>query len=223
MPVSWGRATHECQHRVRYNAVMRYRALIFDFDGVIRHWDEADARAIEARHGLPERALDSVAFEPSLLDRAITGRIPDETWRLALRNALVRAHGEIAGAAADAWSNRRGRIDPAVVELAQAARARLRTGLLTNGTTRLEADLQTFKLDQAFDVVINSARVGFAKPDPRIFHVATVRLGFLPHECIFVDDTAGHVEAARAFGLTAIQFDGPASLRTSLAEAGIHL
>lgn len=205
----------------RYTTAMQYRAVIFDFDGVIRHWDEPGARAIEARHGLPEKALNVAAYEPSLLERAITGRIPDETWRLAMRNALVRAHGESAAPAADAWAERQGRIDHAMVALVKATRAHVRVGLLSNATTRLEADLQAFKLDQAFDVVVNSARVGFAKPDHRVFNVAAVRLGFLPHECIFIDDTPGHVEAAAAFGMAAFAFEGIDGLRARLAELGL--
>lgn len=193
-----------------------YRAIYYDLDGVIRHWDDAEARAIERRYGLPEQAIARAAFEPSLLERAITGRIPDETWRLALRNALVRAHGPNAAAAADAWSERRGSIDAEMVELVAAFRKRLRTGLLSNATTRLEADLQVHRLDQAFDVVINSARIGFAKPDARLFRVAAARIGFAPAQCIFIDDQPGHVAAARELGMTGIVFEGAAALRARL-------
>src|SRR5690242_17163784 len=94
---------------------MSYRALIFDMDGVIRHWDAAETRAIEEEYGLPEGAIHAAAFEPSLFERVLTGRIADETWRLALRNTLIRTHGEAAGAAADAWSVRTGRIDAGMV------------------------------------------------------------------------------------------------------------
>jgi putative hydrolase of the HAD superfamily len=193
-----------------------YRAIFYDLDGVLRFWDEAETRAFEARFGLPEGAIPAAAFEPALLERAITGRIPDETWRLATRNAIARAHGEAAAAAVAVWSERIGTVDPAAVELIAAHRGRLRTGLLTNATTRLETDLQAFRLDKAFDVVINSARIGFAKPDRRIFRVAAVRIGFQPEECIYVDDTHANAEAAAAFGMTAIRFEGVAHLRRRL-------
>ena len=57
------------------------------------------ARAIEAAHDLPAGAIGTAAYEPSLLERALTGRISDETWRLAMRNGMVRTHGDAAGAA----------------------------------------------------------------------------------------------------------------------------
>lgn len=198
-----------------------YHAIIYDFDGVIRHRDEEETRALEERFGLPAGAIAAAAFEPVLLERAVTGRIPDETWRLATRNAVTRAYGPQAAAAVTFWSERTGRIDRAMAALAAELRRRFRTGLLANATTRLETDLQTFKLDQAFDVVVNSARIGFTKPDPRIYRVAAVRLGFRPQECIFVDDTPGHVAAAHEFGMTGIEFQGATALRARLRDLGV--
>lgn len=201
----------------RYTGGM-YRAIIYDFDGVIRHWDEDETRAIEARFGLPHGAIAAVAFDPALMDRALTGRIPFETWLLAIGNALGREYGAEAAGAATAWSERRGRIDPEMAALAAETRKRLRTALLSNATTRLEEDLQYHKLDQAFDVIVNSARTGFMKPDPVIYRITAARLGFLPEECIAIDDAPANVEAARAFGMTAIAFEGIGPLRERLAD-----
>jgi putative hydrolase of the HAD superfamily len=199
-----------------------YRAIIYDLDGVIRHWDEPQAtRALEERHGLPPGAIAAAVFEPSLLERALTGHISDETWRLAARNALVRTHGPTAGVALDRWSERVGRVDPAMTAFVAWVRRRLRTGLLTNATTRLETDLAAVRLDQAFDVVVNSARIGFAKPDPRIYRVAAARLGFPPAQCLYVDDTPAHVTAARECGMHAVRFEGVAALEGWLHDLGL--
>jgi putative hydrolase of the HAD superfamily len=88
-------------------------------------------------------------------------------------------------------------------------------------TTRLEEELELLGLETAFDAVINSARVRLAKPDPRIFQLAADKVGCAPADCVFVDDTPGHVEAARALGMTAFDFAGPADLRARLAELGL--
>lgn len=193
-----------------------YRAIISDLDGVLRIWDPAATPAIEARHGLPEGAVHAAAFEPALVDRAVTGRISDETWRLATRNAVMRAHGEAAGAAVTEWAMLTGAVDREVVALLAAYRPRLRTALLSNATTRLEDDLRREKLDAAFDVVVNSARIGFAKPDARIFRAATYRLGFPPAQCILIDDRPENVAAAGELGMTAILYSGLADLRERL-------
>jgi putative hydrolase of the HAD superfamily len=55
--------------------------------------------------------------------------------------------------------------------------------------------------DAAFDVVVESWRVGVRKPDPRIFAVVLDRLGRSPEECVFVDDEPVNVAAGRALGM----------------------
>jgi putative hydrolase of the HAD superfamily len=195
-----------------------HRAIIYDLDGVIRRWDPDETLSIEQRHSLPPGAILAAAFEPALLEQAVCGRIDDETWRAAIRDALIRAHGPAAAAAVRDWCLLTGSVDQEVLSLVTQVRSRLRTGLLTNATTRLEADLEALGLSDSFDQVVNSARVGFAKPDPRIYAVAAERLGHRPEECIFVDDRSAFVDAARAAGLTGIVFAGAPDLRERLAH-----
>jgi putative hydrolase of the HAD superfamily len=199
-----------------------HRAIIYDLDGVIRHWDADETRSIEERHGLPPGAILAVAFEPALLERAVCGHIDDPAWREAIGEVLVRAHGPGAAAAMRDWCQLTGAVDREMLALVAETRARLRTGLLTNATTRLEADLELLGLRDCFDQVVSSARVGLAKPDPRIYRVAAERLGHRPEECIFVDDRAAFVDAAREIGLTGIVFVGAADLRARLARLAVR-
>jgi putative hydrolase of the HAD superfamily len=94
---------------------------------------------------------------------------------------------------------------------------------VTNQTTSFESELVALGLQDAFDLVVNSARVGFAKPDERIFRHAISELGVTAETSVFVDDTAGHVEAARRLGLHAIHFVEVGQLRTELARFGFPL
>ena len=194
------------------------RAIIFDLDGVIRHWDPAETRAIEERHGLPEGAILAASFVPDLLHRAVCGLIEDEEWRTATRDALRRDHGPPGDAAVDDWCRLTGRVDPDMLELIAALPPGVRTGLLTNATTRLESDLALLGLDSRFDAVISSARLGFCKPDERIFRVAAERVGCPVEQCVFTDDRPAFVAGARAAGMHGIDFAGAADLRAQLAR-----
>jgi HAD superfamily hydrolase (TIGR01509 family) len=62
-------------------------------------------------------------------------------------------------------------------------------------------------------VVICSADEGVAKPDPAAFQLTLDRLGIAPSEAVFIDDTLGHVGAARRLGMYAIHY----TLATDLA------
>ncbi|MCX5383844.1 HAD family phosphatase [Streptomyces sp. NBC_00083] len=179
-----------------------FDALLCDFDGVLRQWDPDAMAALDRAAGLPEGALAATAFRPALLDAAVTGTISDEEWRTRVARELA---GTCGAARADElvreWSAATGRVDTEVLALLTELRRRVPVVLVSNATTRLEDDLRRLGLADAFDAVVNTARIGFAKPDPRVFAAAAGRVGADPRRCLFVDDTAGHVEAARAAGL----------------------
>jgi putative hydrolase of the HAD superfamily len=66
---------------------------------------------------------------------------------------------------------------------------KLRLGVITNGDgDQQRAKLAALGLGAVFEVVIVSGDVGYAKPDPRIFHLAAARLGLPPGRCLFVGD-----------------------------------
>ncbi len=195
---------------------MVHDGILFDLDGVIRHWPEDLSARVEERFGLRPGAIAAAAFEPDLLRQAVTGAIDDETWRAAIDRAIQEAHG--VDGVGRAWTNDAGigRIDEEMLRLVDRLRARMRVGLLSNATTRLERDLQTLDLSGHFDLICNSARMAMAKPDEAIFVQAAERLGVRPERCIFVDDTMANVEAAERAGLTAIHFMGMVLLLETL-------
>jgi putative hydrolase of the HAD superfamily len=58
-----------------------------------------------------------------------------------------------------------------------------------------------------FDYVCFSAEVHLAKPDAAIFHACLKAVRSRPEECLFIDDRAENVEAARALGMQALRFE----------------
>jgi putative hydrolase of the HAD superfamily len=70
--------------------------------------------------------------------------------------------------------------------------------------------------------MVLSYQVGALKPGPEIFQVAIQRAGCRPEECFYTDDTAAHVEAARALGIDAAQFVDRRQLERELTARGIR-
>ncbi|PYC68620.1 hydrolase [Streptomyces tateyamensis] len=198
---------------------MTYDALLCDLDGVLRHWPTPGHADLDQRHGLPPGTLAATAFAPERLLPAITGRVTDEQWRAGVAEALAERHGPPARQAVADWSAVEPRVDTELVALLEQVRGRLRLVLVTNATTRLEADLARQGLDRLPHAVLNTARVGAAKPDPRVYRLAAELAGADLHRCLFVDDTAANVEAARTLGMPAHHYRGIAALRTLLGAS----
>ena len=68
---------------------------------------------------------------------------------------------------------------------------------------------------------ILSYREQIIKPDPRIYRLLLERYGLKAKECVFLDDTAANVEAARAEGLAGILFKTKEQAEEELALLGV--
>jgi putative hydrolase of the HAD superfamily len=179
---------------------------------------------IDSAYGLPTGTLAGTAFAPELLLPAIRGAVTDDAWRHSVTEALAHTFGstEMARAAVADWSALTGRVDHQVLELLSGARRHLPVVLVTNATTRLEQDLAALGLEDAVDAVVSSARVGAAKPEPRVYAIAAERAGVAPDRCLFVDDTRANVVAAQALGMTGHHYRDPAGFRAALAGSRRH-
>ncbi|MFD8594745.1 HAD-IA family hydrolase [Kitasatospora sp. NPDC059646] len=199
----------------------RVGAVLCDLDGVVRVW--GDLGEVDAVHGLPAGTVAGAAFREERLAPAVTGRVTDEEWRAAVADDLAAVCGSAARARAVVadWGRQPSRVDAEVLALLGAARRRAPVLLVSNGTTRLEADLAALGLDTAVDGVLNTARLGVAKPDARVYLAAAELADVPPGQCLFVDDSAGNVAAAEALGMLGHHHRGAAGLRRALAAGGL--
>lgn len=198
---------------------MAIRAILIDLDGVVRLWDPTHDAGMSDGTGLPIETVKRIAFAGDLLPLAVTGRISDAEWRDQVISRLAAIHPTIDGrAAVAAWSRPIGRLNEPVGALVEEWRRQIPVVLLTNATSRLATDLDALGLTGSFDLVVNSSAIGFAKPDPSIFRYALEQVGVLPEEALFVDDTAGHVAAARDLGIEGFHFDGDVELLRAFVD-----
>ncbi|WP_291976172.1 MULTISPECIES: HAD-IA family hydrolase [unclassified Chelatococcus] len=74
-----------------------------------------------------------------------------------------------------------------------------------------------------FDGIVVSGEVRLVKPDPAIFTLFLEQNGLTAGECLFVDDNAANVAAARELGFTVHQFTAPELLADALRASGFPL
>jgi len=81
--------------------------------------------------------------------------------------------------------------------------------VVTNGIDRVQRSrLAASGLAPLFETVVTSQSCGFAKPDPRILHVALDAMGVSPRHALYVgDDPATDGAAARAAGVRFVWMD----------------
>jgi len=216
---------------------VRYRAVIFDLGGVVLPSPFAAFRAYERSHGLPHRLISTVIVEggeQGAWSRFERGELHSEEFAAAFAAECAAAGGEVV--VADLFAGMRGGAPggapgdapgphPDMVAAIRAIRAAgLRTAALTNnwadadGATHVSGESPlALQLASLFDTIVESAREGLRKPDPRIYELTCERIGVTAGEAVFLDDLGSNLKPARALGMTTIKVEDPTDAVAELA------
>ncbi len=213
--------------------IRSFQAVIFDFGGVISASPFEAFNRLEAERGFPHAFVRSVnAIDPdgnawARLERA---EIDVETFDSLFAGEAARAGHALRGR--DVLAVIAGRIRPEMVAaLDRLAAAGYRLGCITNnmnaGSNRGMAHAATsdFAAVMArFEHVVESARAGVRKPDPRIYLLMCEALGLPPQACVYLDDLGINCKPAAALGMHAIKVTGAAQALADLeAVLGLPL
>lgn len=200
---------------------MTIRAVYFDLGGVIARTEQPEPRTKLADSlGLSYADIDKLVFENESSKQASLGLITEtQHWQNVARS-LNQPDSEIERLRTEFFAG--DQIDLELVDLMRSLRPAIKIGLISNAWSELRAWIEAQNFADAFDNMVISAEVGFAKPDPRIYQAALQNLQILPAESVFLDDMSRNVEAARKIGMHAIHFVRPdqaiAELKTLLAN-----
>jgi len=194
-------------------------AVLWDFGGVILSSPFEAFRTYEREAGLPEDFI-----------RMLNARNPDtNAWAKMERSEvsleefvrLFEAEAAAQGHKLDGWRILRslsGDIRPQMVEALRRCKAAFRVACITNNMKSGEGPGMSRTPDKAraiaeimtlFEHVVESSKLGWRKPDPRIYRHACDLLGVEPERCVYLDDLGINLKPARALGMRTIKVGDP--------------
>jgi putative hydrolase of the HAD superfamily len=208
------------------------RAVIFDFGGVFTASPFEAFSRYERERGLPEnliRRINAANHQTNAWARFERAEIDIETFDRAFAEEAL-AHGfHVPGR--DILPLLAGRPRPEMVEALKRVRTKFRTGCITNnmphnaaGGTEAGRSFYAGEVMALFDAVIESAKTGIRKPDPRIYRMMCDALGVEPQACVYLDDLGGNLKPARAMGMITIKVEnGQQAISELEAATGMRL
>lgn len=193
-----------------------FDAVIFDFGGVFTTSPVENFAVYERANGLPERFIGGV-IKARLHDGAFArferGEITPEEFDHLFAEETAAAGHRIAGR--DFMALLDVALKPAMVEAFHRVRREgFRTGCITNNFPTMTSDGSARGSDRAqavgeifqgFDHVIESAKAGVRKPEPRIYEMMCEALALPPQRCVFIDDLGVNLKPAQAMGMATIK------------------
>lgn len=191
--------------------------VIFDIGGVLVPWDPPavlrrfypDAALHEPILAAVYRHADWRALDAGTLDEALAlERMAARTGRpLQEMRALMQATRDSLQPIAASW------------RLVRALHARGVPLFVLSNMPERTFEVLARRIDgwSMFRGLLISGREGLLKPEPAIFERLLTRHGLRAEHCVFIDDMAENVAAARDCGLQAIRFADPAQCARELA------
>ena len=210
---------------------MTIEAVIFDFGGVLTSSPfEAFAR-YETERGLPidiirrTNAANHLENAWAKFERA---EIDVETFDKLFAEESRALGAEVRGR--DVLPLLQGDLRPEMVEALKRIKAKFKTGCITNNLpanaigSMTGRSLYVAEVMVLFDHVIESAKIGLRKPDPRIYQLMVETLKVDPKNCVYLDDLGVNLKPAREMGMTTIKVaNGAQAIRELEAATGLKL
>jgi putative hydrolase of the HAD superfamily len=204
-------------------------AVIWDFGGVLTSSPfEAFAR-FEVEHGLPTdiiRRTNAANHWENAWAKFERAEVDIETFDELFAVESLALGAEVRGK--DVLPLLSGDLRPEMVEALKRVKANLKTGCITNNLPANAIgslggrSLYVAEVMALFDHVIESAKIGLRKPDPRIYQMMIEALAVDPRNCIYLDDLGVNLKPARDMGMKTIKVTS-ASQAIGELEAATHL
>jgi putative hydrolase of the HAD superfamily len=191
---------------------MMIEAVIWDFGGVLTSSPfEAFAR-FEAERGLPTdiiRRTNASNHWENAWAKFERAEVDIHTFDHLFAAESLALGAEVRGK--DVLPLLSGNLRPEMIEALRRIKAKFKTGCITNNLPANSIgsisgrSLYVAEVMALFDHVIESAKIGLRKPDPRIYQMMTETLGVDPKGCIYLDDLGVNLKPARKLGMTTIK------------------
>ena len=192
---------------------MKYKAIIWDFGGVITSSPFEAFNQFEEANGLPKDIIRTINSENP--DMNAWAKFESNSITIDVFNDLflkeARAKGfDIKGR--DIIKLLKGSIRKNMVSFLRELKSDFKLGCITNNvksSSEENNDNETNEAMSLFDHVIESSIVGIRKPNPEIYMMSCDALKVSPDQCIYLDDLGINLKPARELGMTTIKVIQP--------------
>ncbi len=192
---------------------MKYKAILWDFGGVITSSPFEAFNNFEEANGLPKdiiRTINSENPDMNAWAQFESNSITiDEFNDLFLKEAKAKGF-DIKGK--DIIKLLKGSIRENMVSFLRELKSDFKLGCITNNvksSSEENTDNETEEAMSIFDHVIESSIVGIRKPNPEIYMMSCDALNVSPNQCIYLDDLGINLKPARKLGMTTIKVIEP--------------
>ena len=192
---------------------MKYKAIIWDFGGVITSSPFEAFNEFEEANGLPKDIIRTINSENP--DMNAWAQFESNSITIGQFNDLFLKEAKAKGfdiKGRDIIKLLKGSIRENMVSFLRELKSDFKLGCITNNvksSSQENTDNETEEVMSIFDHLIESSIVGIRKPNPEIYMMSCDALNVSPDQCIYLDDLGINLKPARELGMTTIKVIQP--------------
>ena len=192
---------------------MKYKAIIWDFGGVITSSPFEAFNQFEEANDLPKDIIRTINSENP--DTNAWAKFESNSITIDVFNDLFLKEAKAKGfdiKGRDIIKLLKGSIRKNMVSFLRELKSDFKLGCITNNvksSSEENNDNETKEAMSLFDHVIESSIVGIRKPNPEIYMMSCDALKVSPDKYIYWDDLGNNLKPARELGMTTIKVIQP--------------
>jgi putative hydrolase of the HAD superfamily len=191
---------------------MMIEAVIWDFGGVLTSSPFEAFTRFEAERGLPAdiiRRTNANNHWENAWAKFERAEVDLEAFDHLFAAESLALGAEVRGK--DVLPLLSGDVRPEMVEALKRVKVKFKTGCITNNLPANSIgslggrSIYVAEVMALFNHVIESAKIGLRKPDPRIYSMMVEALRVDPKDCVYLDDLGVNLKPARDMGMKTIK------------------
>lgn len=199
------------------------RVIVFDLGGVIFKFDHMlSCKRLSKISGIPVQNIYENIFKSEIGNHYDEGKITSNEFYIAVNNFLKTnlSINEFNNIWSDIFKENLG----VSILIRELKNKNYKLYLLSN-TNEMHFNFikNKFEIINIFDDYILSYKIGYRKPNIKIFNILLEKTGFEASQHIYIDDLENFVNIARSIGMIGIVFTSSVKLKQELRNNNIFL
>lgn len=195
----------------------QFQLVLFDIGGVLVNWHDAWLyHVVSENFDIQEKPLTSEC-EKEIVNLH-TGKISEnEFWRKIGKTVNSSELQKVKKSLIYDTFKDKAQLNNAILKMVKKIQKnKIKVGVLSNLEKTTHTILEEFDLLDIFEFQFYSHKIGFAKPDKRIFRYVLGNVPFESYKIFFIDDKISNVHIANSIGIKSIKYTNAKKLELDL-------
>jgi len=196
---------------------MQFQLVLFDIGGVLVKWHDAWLyHVVSEQFDIQENILTREC-EKEIVNLHTGKILENEFWRKIGKKVDSPELQKVKKSLIYDTFKQKAKVNYSILKMVKIIQENeIKVGVLSNLEKTTYAVLEEFGLLDRFEFQFYSHKIGFAKPDKRLFKYVLDNVPFNLSEIFFIDDKITNIQAANVVGIKSIKYENAKKLSQDL-------